>query len=227
MTTITAYVPLLDGVYDIGIKGKYIASLEKVETEVDLCAGPTLFDIQVNGYGGRTCRLAAPEKQDALEWIGRLLRERGIGWWIPTITTAAAAVLEQAFTCCAQALDADADLASSIPGLHLEGPYISAVDGPRGAHQPEHVRRPDWDEFQRLQEASGNRIILVTLAPEVEGAIGFIEKCVAAGVAVAMGHTNLDREALKGAIDAGAVLSTHLGNGAHDMIQRHNNYIWY
>ena len=49
----------------------------------------------------------------------------------------------------------------------------------------------------------------------------------ATGVKAALGHTDLDREALAGAVAAGATLSTHLGNGAHDMLQRHNNYLWY
>ena len=227
MNTIVAHVPLLGGVHEIGIEGQKIASIAPSDVKTDLFAGPTLFDIQVNGYAGRTCRIPSPERQDALAWIARVLRERGVGWWLPTITSAEPEVLEKAFAYCAAALDEDPDVAASIPGLHLEGPYLSKVDGPRGAHQLEHLRQPDWDEFQRLQEASGNRIKLVTVAPELEGAIEFIKECVAAGVVVGMGHTDLDRDTLARAVDAGAALSTHLGNGAHDMIQRHNNYIWY
>jgi len=226
-TTITAQVPLLGGTYEIAIENERIAALTASDALTELYAGPTLFDIQVNGYGGRTCRIPAPEKEDALAYIARLLRERGIGWWMPTITTASADDLLMAFQCCGRALDADADTAASIPGLHLEGPYISKVDGPRGAHGLEHVRPPDWDEVQRLQEACGGRIKLLTLAPEVEGAVPFIKKCIAAGIVVAMGHTDLDRQSLARAVDAGATLSTHLGNGAHDQVQRHNNYLWY
>ena len=227
MPTLTARVPLLDGTYRVTFDASIITAVEATEVATDLYLGPTLFDIQVNGYGGRTCRIAALEKRDALAWITRLLRERGVGWWMPTITTASSEALEMAFRCCARALDEDDDTAASIPGLHLEGPYISPVEGPRGAHLREHVRPPNWDEFQRLQEVSGNRIRCVTLAPEVEGAIPFIEKCVATGVVVAMGHTDLDRDALRRAVEAGASLSTHLGNGAHDQLQRHNNYLWY
>ena len=228
MTELNARVPLLGGeTYSLRIDGDSIAAVEPVEAETDLFAGPALFDIQVNGYGGRTCRMAGPDKRDALAWITRILRQRGVGWWMPTITTASAEALETAFVQCARVLDEDADTAASIPGLHLEGPYISPEDGPRGAHLREHVRPPDWDEFCRLQEASGGRIRLVTLAPEVEGAVPFIERCVESGVRVAMGHTDLDRESLAAAVAAGATLSTHLGNGAHDRLQRHNNYLWY
>jgi N-acetylglucosamine-6-phosphate deacetylase len=217
----------LDSTYSVHLEGSTITAVEPSTEEADLYLGPTLFDIQVNGYGGRTCRIPSPEKRDALAWITRILRQRGVGWWIPTITTASPQALQMAFAQCARVLDEDEDTAASIPGLHLEGPYISPVDGPRGAHSLEHVRLPDWDEFCRLQEVSGNRICLVTLAPEVEGAVPFIEKCVASGVVVAMGHTDLDRDSLAAAVQAGASLSTHLGNGAHDQIQRHNNYLWY
>ena len=167
MPTITANVPLLEGVYDITIDGQAITSVDPSTQTTDLYAGPTLFDVQVNGYGGRTCRLAGPQAQDALVWIARLMHELGVGWWMPTITTSTPEVLETAFTCCGRALDEDPVLAASIPGLHLEGPYISPVEGPRGAHQLECVRTPDWDEFCRVQDASCGRIRLVTVAPEV------------------------------------------------------------
>ncbi len=227
MPVISANVPLLGGVHDIVIDGRDIVRMEPSRRATDLRVGPTLFDIQVNGFAGRTCRMAAADREDALSWIARAMREFGVGWWLPTITTASAEDMEAAFRHCGRILDRDPQTAASIPGLHLEGPYISPVDGPRGAHHPAHVRPPDWDEFQRFQEASGGRIRLVTVAPEIEGAIPFIERCVRAGTVVAMGHTNLNRDSLRDAVAAGATLSTHLGNGAHDTLQRHNNYIWY
>src|SRR5262249_6725981 len=110
--------------------------------------------------------------------------------------------------------------------VHLEGPYISPEDGPRGAHPRQHVRPPDWDEFCRLQEAAGGRVRLVTLAPEHEGALRFIERLVAAGVVVALGHTAASGRRIREAILAGACLSTHLGNGTHALLPRHENYLW-
>ena len=102
-----------------------------------------------------------------------------------------------------------------VCGCHLEGPYISAEDGPRGAHPREHVRHADWNEFQQLQEISGNRIKLVTLAPEVDGALDFIRTAVASGVVISIGHTAASPEQIRAAVDAGARLRrTHLGNGS-------------
>jgi N-acetylglucosamine-6-phosphate deacetylase len=112
------------------------------------------------------------------------------------------------------------------PALHMEGPYISSQDGPRGAHPLAHTRKPDWDEFRRLQDAAGGRIGIVTLAPELPDAIPFIEKLSDAGIVPSIGHTNATAEDIRTAIAAGARLSTHLGNGAHAMLPRHPNYVW-
>ena len=118
------------------------------------------------------------------------------------------------------------DCRDRIIGIHLEGPYISPEDGPRGAHPAAHVRAPDWDEFQALQEAAEGLIRLTTLAPEWPGACDFIRRAVDAGVVVAIGHTAASSEQIAAAANAGATLSTHLGNGAHGQMRRHPNYLW-
>lgn len=228
MVTITARAPLAGrGVFDIGIEGRTIRSVAKSRQKTDRWVGPSLFDIQVNGYGGETCKIRTPDKKGVLRYITALFRQRGVGWWIPTVCTGAPDVLATAFRHLGEALDEDPDTADSIPGLHLEGPYLSPEDGPRGVHDLAAIRPPDWDEFRRLQDLSGGRIRYITLAPEVKGAPEFIRRCVESGVIVSMGHTNLGREDLARAVAAGATMSTHVGNGAHDKIQRHNNYIWY
>src|SRR5207244_4307325 len=116
--------------------------------------------------------------------------------------------------------------ARPLPARHREGPDLSPEDGPRGAHPRQHIRPPDWDEFRRLQDAAGGLIRLVTLAPEHDGALPFIEKLVAAGVVVSLGHTAASGACIRAAAKAGARLSTHLGNGAHAILPRHPNYIW-
>lgn len=227
MPTLTARTPLLGGANSIRFEGNRIEVVEPSAGSTDLYVGPTLFDIQVNGYGGRSCQLKDRDDKCTVAFITRVFRELGIGWWIPTVTTTSRENFETAFQLLGEALDEDPETATSVPGLHMEGPYISSLDGPRGAHPREHTRDPDWDEFQHIQELSGGRILYITLAPERAGATEFIRKAVAAGVVVSIGHSDLDRDALAAAVDAGATMSTHLGNGAHDMIQRHNNYIWY
>jgi N-acetylglucosamine-6-phosphate deacetylase len=111
-------------------------------------------------------------------------------------------------------------------GIHVEGPHISREDGPRGAHPLRYVRPPDIEEFRRWQKAAGGRIRIVTVSPEYDEAIGYIEAIVAGGVVASIGHTAATGEQIRAAVDAGARWSTHLGNGAHAMIRRHPNYIW-
>ncbi|MEZ6064561.1 MAG: amidohydrolase family protein [Planctomycetaceae bacterium] len=77
-----------------------------------------------------------------------------------------------------------------------------------------------------MQWASGHRVKLITLAPESPGAVDFIRAVTAAGVRVAIGHTAATAQQIAAAVDAGATLSTHLGNGAHGTLRRHPNYIW-
>ncbi len=126
----------------------------------------------------------------------------------------------------ARACREDAALARAAPCVHIEGPFLSPEDGPRGAHPAEHVRPASEAEFERLQRAAEGRIGLVTLAPEVPGALELARELCSAGILVAIGHTAAAPEAIREAIAAGARLSTHLGNGAHAALPRHPNYIW-
>ena len=85
---------------------------------------------------------------------------------------------------------------------------------------------PDISLLHRWMEASGGRIRIVTLAPELPGSIPFIRECVSLGIIAAIGHTGATGAEIRAAAEAGATLSTHLGNGSHSMLPRHPNYIW-
>jgi N-acetylglucosamine-6-phosphate deacetylase len=186
---------------------------------------PGFVDIQVNGYGGQefSSLTLTPE---GVRQIVRRHYAFGVTSLCPTLTTESFEVLTHGLAAIARACDEFVDVARSVVGIHLEGPFLSAEDGPRGAHPPQHCRPPDWDFFQRLQEAAGGRIVLVTLSPEYPQAPAFIVRAVAAGVVVAIGHTGATSEQIRRAVDAGARLSTHLGNGAHRLLRRHPNYLW-
>jgi N-acetylglucosamine-6-phosphate deacetylase len=123
-------------------------------------------------------------------------------------------------------MDADANLKSAIPGIHVEGPFISGLDGPRGAHDPAFVRLPDIEEVKQWQEAAEGLIRLITLSPEWENAPAFIEEVTKMGILAAIGHTAATAEQIRTAVDAGARISTHLGNGSHTHLPRLDNYIW-
>ncbi len=185
---------------------------------------PGLIDNQVNGY------LGVAFTSDSLDVEGvrkatRGLWRAGVTTYLPTVTTNTQATLLKSFAALALARS-DPDLARSIPGFHLEGPYISPVDGYRGAHNRDWVRAPKWEEFQELNQASCNKILQVSLAPEVEGATAFIQRLVDAKIKVGLAHHNGSAEVIKAAVDQGARISTHLGNGCANLINRHENPLW-
>jgi N-acetylglucosamine-6-phosphate deacetylase len=186
---------------------------------------PGLIDIQINGYGGHEF-CAGDLTPELVAQLVDKMSPFGVAQFLPTVTTAGFDVLRHSLATIGRACEESAELARRIPGIHLEGPYISADDGPRGAHPREHCRPPDWEEFERLQEAAGGRIRLVTLSAEYEQAPAFIARAVSSGVVVAIGHTAAETAQIVAATDAGARLSTHLGNGAHPLLRRHPNYIW-
>ncbi|MGE3806094.1 MAG: N-acetylglucosamine-6-phosphate deacetylase [Gemmataceae bacterium] len=209
--------------------GERITSIEPGNGQhADLEAGwvaPALFDLQINGCDGHSFN-SEKLKTETVRHVVDVCRQHGVGSLCPTLVTNSFAALAHGLTTIDQACAADQNVAAAVAGIHVEGPYISPEDGPRGAHPKAHVRAPDWDEFRRLQEAAAGRIRLLTLAPEHEGAIPFIEKVVGSGVVVALGHTAASRTQIADAVRAGATLSTHLGNGSHAVLPRHDNYIW-
>jgi N-acetylglucosamine-6-phosphate deacetylase len=188
-------------------------------------AAPGMVDLQINGYGGVEFNDPALTS-DKVHQVALSQDAFGVTSFLATATTDSHAVFAHAFAIIAQAIDQSPEIAARIPGIHLEGPFISPDDGPRGAHPKQHVRPPDWDEFAQLQDAAQGRIKLLTVSPEYAGAADFIRRVAKTGVLVAIGHTKATSEQIRAAVDAGARMSTHLGNGAHPLIRRHPNYIW-
>jgi N-acetylglucosamine-6-phosphate deacetylase len=186
---------------------------------------PAFLDVQINGADGISFN-SQTLKADEIRRVLLRCRRHGIAQLCPTLVTASFEALLHGFRTIRQACEQDAELARAIVGIHLEGPYISADDGPRGAHPRQHVRPPDWYEFNRFQDAAGGMIRMLTVAPETPGAVAFIEKVAASGVVVALGHTGADGPCLRDAVRAGARISTHLGNGSHAVLPRHENYLW-
>jgi N-acetylglucosamine-6-phosphate deacetylase len=191
----------------------------------DLRVAPGLIDIQVNGYDGVDFN-DSDTGTEQIAAAARKLWRTGVTAFCPTIITESSDHISKCVSNLVRAADESPEFARAMIGIHVEGPFISPEDGPRGAHQKRHARAPDWDEFQRWQDAARGRISIVTLSPEWPGAIDFIERAAASGVVVAVGHTAAAPEQIADAARAGARLSTHLGNGSHAKIDRHPNYIW-
>jgi len=190
----------------------------------EMYVAPGLIDIQVNGYMGVdfSDQQLTPE---LMREATKALWKEGVSTFLPTLITRDHERLEKSFSLLAEVLE-DEVIGKSIPGFHLEGPFISPVAGYRGAHPEQYVRLPDWNEFSELQETARKGIRLITVAPEMEGAIPFIRKCDESGVVVSLGHHNGSPAFIDQAVDAGASFSTHLGNGCANEINRHHNPIW-
>ncbi len=181
--------------------------------------GPALVDLQVNGFAGVDYNAAGVDPEQILASFAAMERT-GVGLCLPTIITSSF----EHFRDCARRL-----LATRHPivaGLHMEGPYISPQDGFRGAHPLSCVVDASVDDLRRRQDAADGRIRLLTIAPEVPGALPVIETAVAMGIRVAIGHTNASTLQIEDAVRAGATLSTHLGNGCPATLPRHPNVIW-
>jgi N-acetylglucosamine-6-phosphate deacetylase len=194
--------------------------------EADEWIAPAFWDIQLNGRWG----VSFSDPNLTVDQVAAIVRAQaplGTARLCPTLISAPIGHLHHGLATIAAACVARPDVAARVVGIHLEGPYLSPVDGYRGAHPLAAVHDPDWDEFQRLQEASGGRIVLITLAPERAGAIAFVRRAVASGVVVALGHTAADGPTLRAAVAVGASLSTHLGNGIAAHLPRHPNPIWH
>lgn len=191
----------------------------------DFRIAPGLIDIQINGYDGVDFNDPDTNTEQIVAATRRLWRA-GVTSFCPTIITESSDHISKCISNLVRATGESPEFARAMIGVHVEGPFISPEDGPRGAHPKRHARAPDWGEFQRWQDAAGGRIRIVTLAPEWPGAIDFIERAAASGVVVAIGHTAATPARIADAARAGARLSTHLGNGSHAKIDRHPNYIW-
>lgn len=185
---------------------------------------PGWIDIQVNGYAGVDYNSATTPHEELARSV-RVQYATGVTRLYPTVITGGPEEMAGALRNLAR-FKRTAPEGAAFDGFHVEGPYISPEDGPRGAHPRQWVRQPDIDEFLRWQDAAEGDVRLVTLSPEWPQAPAFIEKIVAEGVVASIGHANADARQIEDAVNAGATFSTHLGNGSHNIIRRHPNYIW-
>ena len=178
-----------------------------------------LVDIHVNGFAGVDYN-DANLQEDHLNQSLTAMLATGVTRCLPTIITSSTAH----FSACAKALVSRPH--PMIAGLHMEGPYISPLDGPRGAHPLGSVCDASIEDFKRRQHAADGRIKIVTLAPEVPGALPLIEYLVGQNIIVGIGHSAADATCIHDAATAGATLSTHLGNGCFAQMDRHHNVLW-
>ncbi|MDN3593443.1 N-acetylglucosamine-6-phosphate deacetylase [Zunongwangia endophytica] len=213
-------------IIEVEINSGYISRISPLqELQEELIIAPGLVDLQINGFKGIDFNEVNLTQQQVLT-VTQELFKTGITGYFPTLITNSDAAISKTIEVLVKSCEAFPLVRNSIMGIHLEGPFLSAEEGSRGAHPLKYIKAPDWDLFCKWQEQSKGMIKLITLAPELPGADSFIKKCVASGVKVALGHTAANARQIQDAVSAGATCSTHLGNASHQFLPRHDNYIW-
>ncbi len=184
-----------------------------------------LVDLQVNGFAGvdfNSATITAAEVDRALE----AMLATGVTTCLPTVITAYPDELAARFAALDAAVAASRLGPAMCPGYHLEGPFINPAPGYRGCHPFEAMTPADPALVPRLEAGLTRPILMVTIAPEIEGALPLIARLAGEGRVVALGHTAADFAQVEAAAAAGATLSTHLGNGSAPSLPKLANPIF-
>ncbi len=220
MTGAEVVSPGYVGWADDGVVTTVGAGRPPARPDLELTEGvllPGLIDLQVNGYFGVELGAA-----DAIGWseVARRLPETGTTAFMPTFITSP---LDELFAALRRSAAAAAGLAAGatgarVLGVHLEGPFISKSR--LGAHNKAWTRDPDPATIEALLGAGGGRVRMVTLAPELDGAMAAIRQLTEAGVLVSVGHSDATAEQVSAAARNGARMVTHLFNAQRPMHHR-------
>ncbi len=184
---------------------------------------PVFIDIHVHGGAGHDVMEATPM---ALDCVGRYLASRGVGGYFPTTVTAPVDATLRALDGLAAAIEnpRPGDVAASLSlraaplGVHLEGPFLS--HSKRGVHPPELLQLPSVKLFERFWEAARGTVRLMTIAPELPGALELIEHATSLGVRVSLGHTDATAAETRAGIAAGGCSATHTFNAMRGLGHR-------
>ena len=184
-----------------------------------------LCDIQLNGFAGIDFNNPDLNPEEFHQSMQALLRN-GVTNVLPTLITADKDDLYRNFEALERGRAISPIAQMMVQGYHLEGPFLNPAQGFAGCHPSQFMgKKPSWEKFASWQAAAGGRIKLLTVAPEMPGVLELITKCVESGVQVSLGHTNASHEDIRKAVDAGASLSTHLGNGVAQFLPKVDNPI--
>jgi len=185
---------------------------------------PGLVDLQVNGYCGVDFS-GTDLTHENFAWACRELLNAGTTAFLPTLITSPAEIYARNLPIIASVIDTG-EFQGRVPGIHLEGPFISPLDGARGAHDARWVRKPDVAYLEELIRFADGKVRLITIAADQEGAEDLARCAVGHGVAVALGHHMANEQDLEKLVTVGAKALTHLGNGVPALLSRHQNPVW-
>jgi N-acetylglucosamine-6-phosphate deacetylase len=225
ITKITGRDPHAGSSIEVTVENGVVTRIEATDRDTDLYLSPGFVDLQVNGYAGFDLN-ADQLSRDTVLGLADAMLAHGVTCFAPTLITAPEKEICSRLKVIAEARCSHPKVAACIPFVHVEGPHISPLEGYRGAHPADSVRPPSIAEFDRWQNAAGGIVGMVTLSPHFSESAEYIAALVKRGIHVAIGHTHALPEQIRHAVDVGASLSTHLGNGIAQDIPRHRNPIW-
>jgi len=183
---------------------------------------PGWIDLQVNGHNG--VDFSNPNlTADMVVKAAEELFAAGTQIFLPTIITGPMELYRRNIPIIKKAIESHGYL-DRVPGVHLEGPFISAKSGAVGAHNPAWVQTPSKAAVDELNAEGFIKII--TIGADAENAPEAIARARELGIHVSVGHHMADYAQVRAAADAGAQLLTHLGNGCPNLLDRHNNPVW-
>ncbi|MBR4291912.1 MAG: N-acetylglucosamine-6-phosphate deacetylase [Oscillospiraceae bacterium] len=168
---------------------------------------PGLVEVHSHGNSGFDF---SDGNYDGLVEMARYYLSCGITSFAPASMTLPYGVLETAFATARRFAEQAPAGCAKLRGIHMEGPYFSYEK--RGAQNPDYLKAPDFEGFQKLYDGCGGLVRIVDVAPELPGAVEFIREA-SKLCTVGIAHTNADYEQAKAAIGAGACHLTHLYNG--------------
>jgi len=185
---------------------------------------PGFIDLQVNGYLG--IDFSSPDlTEETFAHACECLFKAGTAAFLPTVITSPLEVYERNMPILASVMARD-EFRDRLPGIHLEGPFISPEPGAVGAHHPEWVREPDVATFEQINTWAKHTIRLLTLAAERDGAQELARYAAGQGIVVSSGHSLATATDLDCLAQVGATALTHLGNGLPHLLHKFNNPLW-
>ena len=187
--------------------------------------GPPLVDVQVNGYAGVDFQqddLSETDLLQVVEQLGQACCEKILF----TLVTDDWEAMTRRLARAKQFRDANPKLGRAIAGWHIEGPFLSAETGYCGAHPADKMLKPTRERIAELRALAGDDPLLLTMAPEVNGALKGFAAARELGIHVSIGHTNAPTHILRRVTAAGPTGFTHLGNGCPATLDRADNILW-
>ncbi|MFZ0805185.1 MAG: N-acetylglucosamine-6-phosphate deacetylase [Candidatus Sulfotelmatobacter sp.] len=199
------------------LAAKAVASNMRFVDLGDAILAPGFFDIHIHGGAGLDVMQALPSE---LPRLGKFLASHGVTGYFPTTVAAPLDSTYASLERMAEAIEATTDGAVQARplGIHLEGPFLSHKR--RGVHPPEYLVEPTVAIFDRMWQAARGHVCVMTIAPELPGAMEVIAEAARRGVCVSIGHSDSDLPTAKRAVESGATHATHTFNAMRPLDHR-------